>query len=470
MGESWDDLQSAQFKGEHEAWQDNLPADHIAQRMSKMPRYHAGLEMGEWHRQWAMSVLRVLKPGGYCLAFSGSRTSHWLGVGLELAGFDMRDSCYWIHAQGWPKGLNICKAIDQSLGKEPIQVGIRYEHQPIGGEHGGVYGAREGVVVDTKPATPEAARWEGWNTALKPAAEPILMARKPFDGTIAENILKWGVGGLNIDACRIPCGTRKIGITTGPGKPTVVAYGDGINSRPTVWEKDDLGRYPANLVLDADCAVELDRQSGVTTSKRDDMGVGLSDSPVYGSARPDFSSVRDHDDEGGASRFFYVPKASREERDMGLEKLPAQKITWNENFGSFQQDHNRRPIKNQHPTVKPIDIMRYLIRLVTPKGGLVLDPFLGSGTTLIACRLEGMNGIGIEKNAEYEPIIKGRITALPPDIESFDADTFSTQIPSSTGTGLVLDESTMHMPDIRPAYVEPARPRKATKQISLEGF
>lgn len=528
MGENWDHLQSAQFKGEREAWQDGLPADHIAQRMTKMPRYHAGLDMGEWHKEWALSVYRVMKPGAHLLAFSGSRTSHWLGYGLEMSGFEIRDQIQWLTFSGWPKGLNVSKAIDQSLGKEPIKVGVRYEHQPIGGEHGGVYGAREGVVIDTKPATPEAAQWEGWNTALKPAAEPIFVARKPLEGTIAENILKWGVGAYNIQACRIPCGTRKVGITAGPGKATVTTFGDGINSTPMVWTEDDLGRWPANVILDEQRAKELDQQSGVSTSKRGEMGVGLTDSPVYGSADPDFKSTRGHDDEGGASRFFqiidtkagrypanvimdekaaeeldkqsgisesqrsvrggfrdggsmfdtkqhlpiyecgyedegggsrffYVPKASREEREMGLEKLPPVKTIWSENFGAFKKDKKRRPIRNDHPTVKPIALMQYLIRLVTPMSGLVLDPFLGSGTTLIACRLEGMNGIGIEKNPEYEAIIKGRINALPPAIEGFDSKAFSAPVPSSTSPVQVLQ-------------VDPAIARRVTRQSTLEGF
>jgi site-specific DNA-methyltransferase (adenine-specific) len=194
------------------------------------------------------------------------------------------------------------------------------------------------------------------------------------------------------------------------------------------------------------------------------MGVGLTDSPVYGSARPDFSSVRGHDDEGGASRFFYVPKASRDEREMGLERLKPLKTAWNENFGAFQHDPHRRPIRNQHPTVKPIDLMRYLIRLVTPRGGLVLDPFLGSGTTLIACRLEGMAGVGVEKNSEYEPIIKGRINVLPPAIEGFDSEAFSAPQPSSASAVQVL-QSEHEM-----AYCEPPVPRKIAKQITLEGF
>lgn len=441
------------------AW-DNIESDQSAEGMELPPESGTGLATGEWHKRWAANALRVTKPGGHLLSFSSPSTSHWLGYGLELAGWEVRTAIYWVFGSGWPKGLHISKAIDKSLGKEPIKVGVRYEHQPIGGEHGGIYGAREGIVTDTKPATPEAAKWEGWNTQLKPAAEPIIMARKPLEGTIAENVLKWGVGAINIQACRIPCGVRKIGTTTGPGHESVSTYGTGINSRPTEWKEDDLGRYPANVILDEEAARLLDQQSG-TVEGSGETSIKKGRSPNFGRygiyGESGIVDGINYEDSGGASRFFYVAKASREEREMGLEKVPPVKTVWSENFGAFRADTHRKPIRNNHPSVKPIALMRYLIRLVTPKGGLVVDPFLGSGTTLIACRLEGVSGFGIEKNPEYEKFIKGRISALPPAIEGFDSKAFSASVPSSTSPVQVLQ-------------VDPAIARRVARQSTLEGF
>ena len=252
-------------------------------------------------------ALRVLKPGGHLLAFGAARTYHRMTCAIEDAGFEIRDSIHWIYGSGFPKSLDVSKAIDKAAGAEREVVGIKKRQ----GRSGGIMGSpRDIEQAVTIPATIPATIWQGWGTALKPAHEPIVVARKPLIGTVAANVLEHGTGALNIDACRI---------------------GE--------WK-----RWPANIVFDDDAAAELEE-----------------------------------------ARYFYCAKASKKERNAGLDGFTS-----------------------THPTVKPLALMRYLIRLVTPPGGLVLDPFLGSGTTAVAAILEGFDWKGCEMTDEYWPIIEAR--------------------------------------------------------------
>jgi site-specific DNA-methyltransferase (adenine-specific) len=311
----------------------------------------------EWCLLWATELLRVLKPGGHILAFGGTRTHHRLACGIEDAGFEVRDQIQWLYGSGFPKSMNVGKAIDKRAGKKRKVVGKK-KASPKGisaaetrsETAAGSFGGKSKMIDVTAPATDAAARWEGWGTALKPANEPIVVARKPFKGTVAENVQEYGTGAINIDACRINT-TETITNHSRSSKAAVSKgkYGDSKQQKTHQTPGQQLGRWPANVILDPEAGAMLDEQSGRE-----------------------------------ASRFFYCPKASKAERTRGARA-------------------------NAHPTVKPIDLMRYLVRLVTPPGGTVLDPFTGSGTTGIAAGLEGFDFIGIEREPEYCEIAEARL-------------------------------------------------------------
>jgi len=407
------------------------------------------------------NAYRVLKPGGHLLAFGGTRTWHRLAVAIEDAGFEVRDSMAWMYGSGFPKSLDVSKAIDKkrddradilrvtseiarlrdmaglsnrdlddafgfagmaghwtSTKSQPAvprieqwavlrdmlnpdewlddevwrlngrkgKPGEAWAEREVVGQYesdmGGLGGERLGQKGGdiTAPATPAAVQWQGWGTALKPAFEPIVVARKPLDGTVAENVLTHGTGALNIDGCRI--GTESIvsrgGIASGSGN---FVGGPNIDRTPTT----STGRWPANVILDESQAAELDKQSGVSSSgKRPPTGKAILDVEAGWNANSMTDKTeRGFEDTGGASRFFYVAKAGKKERP---------------NVDGIA-----------HPTVKPMALMRYLVRLVTPPGGTVLEPFAGSGTTIEAALEEGFNVIGIEMTDEYLPLILARI-------------------------------------------------------------
>ena len=351
--------------------------------------------MQEWHYRWAVEALRVLKPGGHLLAFGGTRTYHRLACAIEDAGFEVRDCLMWLYGSGFPKSLDVSKAIDKKLGAKREVVAIKKKTQSYGYEGNNVYGGdknRGGIQEVTSPATPEAKQWEGWGTSLKPAVEPVILARKPLsEKNVATNVLKWGTGGLNIDGCRVgneelvysPKGIR-------PGQGNYV----GDNYKPNNPNTTVQGRFPANVLLDEEAAAMLDEQTGPLHSQ--DPATRISRSKVKGVTGFGTGVSVEYGDSGGASRFFYVAKASKRERTMNGK------------------------VENNHPTVKPIKLMRYLCRLITPPGGLILDPFAGSGTTLIAAVEEGFSVIGIEREPEYCEIIRQRMqeavqVALPMD-------------------------------------------------------
>jgi site-specific DNA-methyltransferase (adenine-specific) len=317
-------------------------------------------------------MLRIAKPGAYLLAFGGTRTYHRLACAIEDAGWEIRDCLVWAYASGFPKSLDVSKAIDKAAGAERPVVRERNWHDPMNKpfrkHYGGDGPEGQPVVNATAPATPEAAEWQGWGTALKPAWEPIVMARKPLRGTVAANVQRYGTGALNIDGCRI--GTKPPArwpanvILTDPifdgDVPGVVGGGEvGPSFRPgdrAVYTDDRrraYGDYP-------------DREDGWSQK-----GAGYGDSGTY-------------------SRFFLVPKAARSDREPVL-------------------GGNGNGSANVHPTVKPTELMRHLVRLVTPPGGTVLDPFLGSGSTALVAEMEGFAWVGIEKEAEYVAIAEARL-------------------------------------------------------------
>lgn len=375
------------------------------------------LAFQEWCRTWAIECLRVLKPGGYMLAFGGTRTYHRLVSGVEDAGFEIRDTVAWLYGQGFPKSLDVAKAIDARLGAErapgtPGQWAGRESVHDLGLVNDDAWQGGQPREA-TSPATPEAARWQGWGTALKPAHEPIVVARKPLQGSVAANVLEHGTGGLNIDATRIPVAEGDPVLdgvwTTQPSsmRPDTTGFlagttepGDKRSTAPP-----EGGRWPPNVAMDETAAAMLDAQTGElkapTISGGKGMGYRGGDAPRAMIGRADA---------GGASRFFYVAKAGGGERNRGLGHLEAQPgQLWNEGGIKASRELTAKPKANVHPTVKPLDLMHWLVRLVTPPGGVVLDPFAGSGTTGVACRLEHVRCILIERDAEYLPIIAGRL-------------------------------------------------------------
>ncbi|EIV32471.1 DNA-methyltransferase [Mycobacteroides abscessus] len=363
----------------------------------------AMLNFQRWCTAWATECLRILKPGGHLLAFGGSRTWHRLAAGIEDAGFEIRDSIAWLYGSGFPKSLDVSKAIDKAAGAEREVVGTHHRHgggSAVSGSMSGLLGTDSELPL-TAPATVAAKRWRGWGTALKPSFEPIVVARKPLAGTVAANVLEHGTGALNIDACRIPTGDKLGGGSTTRGQrmkdgwhrpwmddPDMVAA-NAERSRASVARSEELGRWPTNVVLDERQAEALDQQTGVLTSGLF-TGARTSDKTrsVFGAFKGDPErEVQTYGDSGGASRFF--PVFRYEAKAPTSERPNADGV--------------------QHPTVKPLDLMRWLVRLVTPVGAVVLEPFAGSGTTAEACVLEDRQCIAIEREADYLPLIVSRL-------------------------------------------------------------
>lgn len=335
-------------------------------------------------------VFRVLKPGGHLLAFGGTRTYHRLVVNIEDAGFEIRDQIQWLYGQGFPKSLDVSKAIDKAAGAEREVVGERDRYldgrarENLGAKGNMLGNNSNGVATITTPSTDSAKQWEGWGTALKPANEPICLARKPLEKglTVAQNVQKWGTGALNIDESRIP--GAKPDTTRGVGGGNRKLLNTGAQGRIV---DDGAGRFPANVILDEVAGEMLDAQTqhlhGAGTA-RQKVVTSQANADSYSGK---YSGTRQSDrfgDSGGASRFFYCAKASTSERNSGVEK-------------------------NIHPTVKPVKLMEYLCRLITPPGGIVLDPFMGSGTTGVAAKNLDFKFTGVELNFEYYQIALNRI-------------------------------------------------------------
>jgi len=409
-------------------------------------------------------VCRVVKPGGHILCFAGTRTVDLMGISLRLGGFEIRDCLQWLYGSGFPKSMDVGKQFDKRKGgasfvhefaklikkkrlekgyslafmdkevcggttnyswfegrpagvrlpqlkeyykiKELLDLDDTYdelmeeaEREKIGEKKSGIANAfgdgewKSGpaeVVDITAPATPLAKKWNGWGTALKPAHEPIIMARKPLDGTVADNVERWGTGALNIDGCRIEYQSEKDfesakGGDSGSTKCNIFS----ANGKKQSEKITPLGRFPANVILDEEAGALLDQQSGILKSGAlKPYQENHQNASSYKMNR--YKTFIQPANEGGASRFFYVAKASKKERT-----------------------HNGK-VENKHPTVKPLKLMRYLCRLITPPGGTVLDPFAGSGTTILAAVQEGFSCIGIEKEPEYCEIIRQRMAEVQP--------------------------------------------------------
>lgn len=360
---------------------------------------------------WARECLRVLKPGGHLLAFGGSRMYHRLACGVEDAGFEIRDQIMWVYGSGFPKSHNIGKAIDKIEGNDREVVGEKKNKINLNATKEGDKSFYENAwqnkdYIDL-PITKGNSEWEGWGTALKPAHEPIVMARKPLsEKSIAENVLKHGTGGINIDGSRITIGE---GDKTSAGHRTCNIFEtekiSGGNGSPD-YETHEQGRFPANIIFDEEAGQLLDEQSG---NRKGFSGGGGNNIPFTNepNSKGEFNYYKDT---GGASRFFYCPKAAKKDRNEGLDNEPTR--TKNRvNSGGIENDPKWAPVetKNNHPTVKPTDLMRYLINLITPPNGTILDPFMGSGSTGKAAVRCGVNFIGIEKEQEYMDIAKARI-------------------------------------------------------------
>lgn len=330
-------------------------------------------------------MLRVLKPGGHLLSFGGSRTYHRMASAVEDAGFEIRDQIMWVYGSGFPKSLNVSKAIDNAAGHERA---TEYEPNYKNGTFGkGMGGGKHGAQSDP-PVTEAARQWQGWGTALKPAHEPLVLARKPLIGTVAANVLAHGTGGLNIDGCRV---------------------------QPSV-------RWPANLIHDGSdevvsCFPDAKGQQGDIIGHSKERG-----NRVYGKFPPALDAIKRVETETTAARFFYAAKASNKDRDEGCDSLPeipfamsnqakAELARGNTKSGSQLGINDIKVRKNSHPTVKPTDLMAYLCRLVTPAGGVVLDPFMGSGSTGKAAIKEGFRFIGAEREAAYYAIAEARLKA-----------------------------------------------------------
>jgi DNA modification methylase len=440
MGKEWD----APWKQAPNSWADRDAADHAQPEnrgqtsspflAAQVNKFAAGLPFQEWCTLWTAECLRVLKPGGHLLAFGGTRTWHRLACAVEDAGFEVRDSIAWLYGSGFPKSLDVSKAIDKAAGATREVVGFSQARSTA------IHGGGQSIGIPdaiTAPATSDAVRWQGWGTALKPAFEPVVVARKPLAGTVAANVLAHGTGALNVDGCRVGTGEHTYapkGIR--PGSNNIV----GDDWKPGNDAVTVAGRWPANVVLDESQAAALDAMSGesasarpspnggygenVSTGRGDVLGTGLN------SGTPSRAPIGDS---GGASRFFYtapqtpLPRITdpeeylrrvREVEDTAepyydqpsTRALPIDDLSARFTYTAKAPGTERIKLNGTaHPTVKPLALMRWLVRLVTPPGGTVLEPFAGSGTTVEACILEGLHCVAIEREADYLPLIVQRI-------------------------------------------------------------
>jgi DNA modification methylase len=395
-----------------------------------------GLEfMGKaWDRgvpgvEFWQHFLQAAKPGAPLLAFGGTRTFHRMACAIEDAGWEIRDCLMWLYGTGFPKSHDISAAIDKEAGF--VREKIRYEARPVtSGTMSGSSDTRPWIEKSRElgyhekagktPVCIDAQLWQGYGTALKPGWEPIIYAVKPIEGTYAENARKWGVAGLNIDGARIASDES----TARPSGTNQGIYG-ADDRKGMIRGGNELGRWPANVVHDGGEEVLAEfAKYGETKSKR--ALRGLQNSGRHGGIADDganqkegTNSVRGYDDSGSVARFFYAAKASKAERDAGLETLPVRDGAGALNLRSdahAQRNGEDTKQRNFHPTVKPLALMEWLCKLTkTPTGGIVFDPFCGSGTTLVAAKKQGRECVGIELSPEYCEIIAARVRATKPN-------------------------------------------------------
>ena len=361
-------------------------------------------------------AMRVLKPGGHALIACGTRTQHRMVVNIEDSGFEIRDVVSWIYGSGFPKSLNISKAIDKAAGAEREVVGVSSNDRPKSQVKGGKAfdramdkGQEHQTINITAPATPEAKQWDGWGTALKPACEFFTLARKPLsEKTVAANVLKWGTGGINIDGCRVGTEGATKKVDTNKCRESLGKYGDGLNGGKV--SKLNMGRFPANLIHDGSQEV-LDlfpeTKSGVAVKKNLD-GRTYNAHQKWGMKAKAGEDIG-YTDQGSAARFFYCPKASKKDRDEGLEEKEIESDLGSGDICKKRENRVHPLRKNTHPTVKPTALMQYLCRLITPTGGVVLDPYMGSGSTGKAAIKEGFGFVGCELDEDYFLIASQRV-------------------------------------------------------------
>ncbi len=385
------------------------------------------------------AALRVAKPGAHLLAFGGTRTHHRLMCAIEDAGWEIRDCLMWVYGSGFPKSLDVGKAMDKAVGAKRADRTRTLPADLIDVEREVVVKATKARSVNsrsalptlgaeveyktwdiTAPATDAAKQWDGWGTNLKPAWEPIILARKPLTGTVAANVQEHGTGGLNIDGCRV--GTSKEG---DPDRFVGIAMPRNTYAQDS-WTKANFkgqpinpnqGRWPANVVHDGSEEVV-----GLFPGTGKSAGGGMKDlrkgALFQGETNPNITDHCGFGDSGSAARFFYCAKASRSEREAGLEA--GERRMAGGHLGDEGANIRERPrVRNHHPTVKPVALMRWLCRLVTPPDGLILDPFCGSGSTGVAASLEGFRFVGIDDKPEYCEIARKRISAANEQTDLF---------------------------------------------------
>jgi len=427
-------------------------------------------------------VFRVLKHGGHVVSFFGTRTYDWGVMAMRLSGFEIRDCIQWIYGSGFPKSHNISKAIDKMHGAEREVVGKSNYSMPkadnsMKENSYGISGGKlangvtaERVIADvTIPTTPEAKKWDGWGTALKPANEPIVLARKPIEKglNIAQNVIKWGTGALNIDTSRLEHNEEQKFTNRAQRKEGWNMDNCGFDSTKNVTASaNPSGRFPTNVILTHhpdckciglkdisnetevlaeewtcvdDCPIKvMDNQSGQLTSGKmlpeHTRHTDGSPNGIYGKFDSNHPITETYGDSGGASRFFYVAKASKSERNFGLDEFEEKQTLGGggltaeiKDDGSYETASAggkygsvKAKQRNTHPTVKPVKLMQYLVRLVTPENGIVLDPFNGSGTTGVACKIDGFNYVGMDLSEEYCRISQTRIDMFVEEREFID--------------------------------------------------
>ena len=428
----------------------DYPADHFDSIVSDPPYGLTFMGKG-WDRgvpgaEFWQEALRVAKPGAHLLAFGGTRTFHRLTVAIEDAGWEVRDCVMWLYGSGFPKSHDVSKAIDRAAGAEREVIGpsrhnvaARFKMGAPDTEHD--HGKYSAVVhaPETAPATDDARAWQGWGTALKPAWEPVIVARKPLSGTVADNVLRYGTGALNIDGCRVGAegGTTKGSKPQGSGRGI---YGAGLHGTCEIKQLD-AGRWPANVLHDGSAEVvagfPMTGGSGDGTPRLA-YGIGGTGSGAYHGGGSG-AMVATYADSGSAARFFYCAKASRTDREEGCDNLPARSgadaVERDEGSAGLQSPRagvgrTADTVRNFHPTVKPTDLMRYLCRLVTPPAGLVLDPFCGSGSTGKAALLEGLRFVGVDLDPAHVAIAEARC--------QFAVDTVAEQAAAAEAPGAQL--------------------------------
>jgi len=387
-------------------------------------------------------VANSLKSGGHLLSFFGSRTYHRGVIPIEDAGFEIRDQLMWIYGSGFPKSYNIAKGIEgklthgsanwndwNKLDGDLVDSKIGYSKMQHNQGYRDKDYSEKKHIQNVRFHTKEAQKYEGWGTALKPAHEPIVMARKPFKGSVAENVLEHGTGGINIDGCRVGTESLEYRTTSYRDAKTGEFSGQGQTNH-TTGQKAVEGRFPANVMHDgSEEVLEIfpETKSG-SIKEGTKQGFGNADANVYGKS-VGVTTAR-LGSEGTASRYFYCAKASKEDRDEGLEQqeAPTENLQGLDTRGRalVREDGSKTLVerwkpnqtrKNTHPTVKPVELMKYLCRLVTPQGGVVLDPFMGSGSTGKGALLEGFKFVGIEMEREYFDIACARLEAVQKDIQ-----------------------------------------------------